>query len=63
MTELVRRDALFAKLGLADADVQTPEQVVDVLEQHPKLLQRPVVVTASRAIVGRPKSRVAELLG
>lgn len=63
MTELVRRDALFAKLGLTDADVETPEQVVDVLERHPKLLQRPILVTASRAIVGRPKGRVAELLG
>ena len=62
-TELVRRDAVFAKLGLTDDDVATPEQVVDVLERHPKLLQRPVLVTANRAIIGRPKSRVAELLG
>lgn len=62
-TDLVRRDSLFAKLGLTDADVATADQVVDVLVAHKMLLQRPVVVTADRAIIGRPKERVRALLG
>jgi arsenate reductase len=61
-TDLVRRDAHFAELGLTDADVATREQVVDVLVQHPKLLQRPVLVKGDRAIIGRPKERVAAFL-
>jgi arsenate reductase len=61
-TALVRRDSLFAKLGLTDADVATVDQVVDVLVRHKQLLQRPLLVTADRAIVGRPKQRVTELL-
>lgn len=61
-TDLVRRDSLWQKLGLTDADVATPEQVVDVLVRHKQLLQRPVVVTRDRAIIGRPKERVRELL-
>ncbi len=61
-TDLVRRDSMFKKLGLTDADVATDDQIVDMLVKHKQLLQRPVVVTADRAIIGRPKERVAELL-
>jgi arsenate reductase len=62
VTDLVRRDSLWTKLGLTDADAATPDQVVDLLVKHKQLLQRPVVVTAKKAIIGRPKERVRELL-
>jgi arsenate reductase len=62
VTDLVRRDNLWAKLGLTDADAATEDQVVDLLVQHKQLLQRPLIVTADRAIIGRPKDRVRELL-
>lgn len=62
-TDLVRRDANFAKLGLTDADVATDDQVIEILGQHKALLQRPLVVTTDKALIGRPKERVAELLG
>ena len=61
-TALVRRDSKFKKLELTDGDVQTPEQVVEILVKHKQLLQRPLVVTPEKAIVGRPKERVRELL-
>lgn len=61
-TDLVRRDARFAKLGLSDDDVATADQVVAVLVEHPELMQRPVLVKGDRAIIGRPKSRVPEFL-
>ena len=61
-TALVRRDSLFNKLGLSDADVETDDQIVDMLVAHKQLLQRPLVVTADTAIIGRPKERVRELL-
>ncbi len=61
-TDLVRRDSKFKKLELTDDDVATEEQIVDILVKHKQLLQRPVVVTADTAIIGRPKERVRELL-
>ena len=61
-TALVRRDSKFKKLELTDDDVATVDQVVDILVKHKQLLQRPVVVTPDKAIVGRPKDRVRELL-
>ena len=63
MADLVRKDSVFAKLGLDEAEYQTSAAVVDLLVKHPKLMQRPVVMTAKGAVVGRPKDRVSELLG
>ena len=62
VTDLVRRDSLWKKLGLTEDDARTEEQVIDLLVRHKQLLQRPVVVTPEKAIVGRPKERVRELL-
>lgn len=63
VTDLVRRDSMWKKLGLTDDDAQTADQVVDLLVEHKQLLQRPVVVTKKKAIIGRPKDRVRTLLG
>jgi len=62
VADLVRKDSRFKKLGLDAADYQTPESVVDLLVEQKALLQRPVVVTDEKAIIGRPKDRVRELL-
>lgn len=61
-TDLVRRDSLFKKLELADADVETVDQIVDVIVNNKMIMQRPLLVTADKAIIGRPKDRVRELL-
>lgn len=63
VTDLVRRDSQWQKLGLAESDAVSDDQVVDLLVRHKQLLQRPVVVTADKAIIGRPKERVRALLG
>ena len=62
--DLVRKDSRFKKLDLNPDDyVGNAEAVVDILLQHKALMQRPVVVKDDKAIIGRPKSRIAELLG
>ena len=62
VTDLVRRDSMWKKLGLTDADAATSDQVVDLLVRHKQLLQRPVLVTETKAIIGRPRDRIYELL-
>ncbi len=62
VTDMVRRDANFTKLGLTESDVETREQVIEVLTANPALLQRPILVKGDRAIIGRPKDRVAPFL-
>lgn len=61
-SELVRRDPGFAEAGLTADDVQTAEQVVDVLQAHPELMQRPIVLRGDRAVIGRPPENVEALL-
>ena len=61
-TALVRRDSKFKKLELTEDDVATVDQVVDILVKHKQLIQRPLVITPDKAIIGRPKDRVRELL-
>ena len=62
ITDLVRRDSVFAKLALTEEDVATADQIIMVLTKYPKLMQRPVVTTATVAIIGRPKDRITKLL-
>ena len=61
--DLVRKDSRFKKLELnADDYVGNPEAVVDLLSEQKALLQRPIVVKGDKAIVGRPKARIATFL-
>jgi arsenate reductase len=61
--DLVRKDSRFKKLELNPDDyVGNPEAVIDLLVEQKALLQRPVVVKGKKAIIGRPKSRIAEFL-
>lgn len=60
--ELVRRDATWTELGLTETDIDTPAKVAAVVAANPKIMQRPVLVRAGRAIIGRPKERVPAFL-
>jgi arsenate reductase len=61
--DLVRKDSKFKKMELNPDDyVGNPEAVVDLLVEQKALLQRPVVVKGNKAIIGRPKARIAEFL-
>ncbi len=62
--DLVRKDSRFKKLELDPEDyVGNPEAVIDLLVEQKALLQRPVIVKGRKAIIGRPKTRIAEFLG
>jgi len=63
VADLVRKDALFGRLGLDAADYTEPDAVIDLLLDQPALMQRPVLVKGDRAIIGRPTSRAREFLG
>lgn len=57
--DLVRKDAYFKQQGLQADDYTSPDAVADLLVEHPRLMERPVIVRGERAIIGRPKDRVA----
>ncbi len=43
-------------------DYSTREAVVTLLLEHPKLMQRPVVILGDQAVIARPSEKVLELL-
>ena len=59
--DLVRKDPYFKELGLDAADYTEPGPVVDLLVEHPRLMQRPLLVRGDRVVIGRPKERATEL--
>lgn len=59
---LVRKDSFFKDLELNPDDYTTPDAVADLIVEHPRLMQRPVLIRGDRAIIGRPKDRVAAFL-
>jgi|SRR5687767_14104825 arsenate reductase (glutaredoxin) len=62
VADLVRKDPFFKGLGLDADDYTTPDAVIELLLEHPRLMQRPVLVKGDRAIIGRPKDRVPGFL-
>jgi arsenate reductase len=60
--DLVRKDSFFEDLGLDPKGYTTADEVADLLVQHPRLMQRPVIVKGGKAIIGRPKDRVPDFL-
>jgi arsenate reductase len=51
----------YVALRLAEP-TRTDEELLAALAAHPVLMQRPIVVRGSRAVVGRPTERIRELL-
>jgi arsenate reductase len=51
----------YREQGLARPDV-TDDQILDALATTPRLLQRPIAVAGSRAVVARPPERVFDVL-
>jgi arsenate reductase len=59
---LVRRDRQFERLGLDPSGYETLDAVVDLLLEHPELMQRPILVAGDRARICRPPEEVLALL-
>ena len=60
--EMVRKDKYFKELGLDADDYTSKEAVVNVLLEHPKLMQRPIIIRGEHAVIGRPSEKVLALL-
>lgn len=60
--DLLRKgEAEYKELGLADAGLSDAKLVAAMVE-HPRLIERPVVVRAGKAVLGRPPEKVLTLL-
>ena len=55
------RESIYRELGLGK-DEFTDAESVDLMVQHPDLIQRPIVERGDRAVLGRPTENVKSLL-
>ncbi|MGF1741557.1 arsenate reductase (glutaredoxin) [Vibrio profundum] len=53
------KESIYKELSLSDA---TNEQLYQAMTEHPKLIERPIVVTNGKAKLGRPPEQVLEIL-
>jgi arsenate reductase len=54
-------ETVYKQLGLGARELSDAE-IVDLMVQHPDLIQRPIVENGSRAILARPAERLREIL-
>ncbi|NNE01521.1 MAG: arsenate reductase (glutaredoxin) [Eudoraea sp.] len=40
----------------------TDAMIIDAMLQHPKLIERPIVVSEGKAVVGRPPEKIKDIL-
>lgn len=60
--EILRtNEPLYKELGLHEREVGD-EELIDLMVQHPDLIQRPILEVDGRAVLGRPIERITELL-
>jgi len=50
---------LFKELQL---NMEDEDAVLQAMSEHPKLMQRPIVVAGDKAMIGRPPEKILELL-
>ena len=56
-----KREAEYKTLNLANPGL-SHEQLIQAMVEHPKLIERPIVVNNGKAALGRPPEKVLELL-
>ncbi|TBM24083.1 arsenate reductase (glutaredoxin) [Hafnia paralvei] len=55
------KEDLYKELNLADESL-TEDQLIDAMVNHPKLIERPIVVKGKKARIGRPPEQILEIL-
>jgi len=59
--ELMRtKEKIYRELGLKD--VEDEEKLIEAMAEHPKLIERPVVIKGDKAVVARPETKIDEIL-
>lgn len=59
--EIMRtKESIYKELGLKD--IEDEEKLIEAMVEHPKLIERPIVIKEDKAIIGRPPVKVLELV-
>jgi len=59
--QLVRKNEAIWKENYKNKELSEGE-IINVMLEHPKLIERPIVVSGSKAVIGRPPENIKSLL-
>jgi arsenate reductase len=59
--DLVRKDKRFEELKLKAESYTTKDKIIELLLKHPELMQRPILIRGSRAVIARPPEKLDAL--
>ncbi len=54
------KEAVYKELGMKD--VEDEEKLIEAMVEHPKLIERPIVIKDGKAVLGRPPEKVLQLI-
>lgn len=62
--DLLRQsEPIYRELKLAERKKSmSEEELIDLMIQHPDLMQRPIIERGNRAVIGRPTEKIRDLL-
>ena len=59
--ELVRKNEAIWKENFKNKEL-SDNDIINAMLQHPKLIERPIVVQNNKAVIGRPPEKIKDLL-
>jgi len=60
--QLVRKNEAIWKENYKNKAL-TDSEIIKAMAQHPKLIERPIVIKGNKAVIGRPSENINELIG
>lgn len=59
--ELIRKNEKVWRENYKGKDL-SEEDILEAMQEHPKLIERPIVVNENKAIIGRPPEKIKEII-
>ncbi|TXK76844.1 arsenate reductase (glutaredoxin) [Mesonia sp. K4-1] len=59
--ELIRKNEKVWKENYKDQDL-SEEDLLEAMQEHPKLIERPIVANGEKAVIGRPPEKIKEFI-